>query len=188
MAVRALVRAWFDVGTQSVGGGTSTLQLIRRVIVERHRWVSVREFNEAWALAQLSPGIHLVALAGMLGHRIARTRGVVVSVGAMMIPAAIVTTLMTAAYGTIADHPLAKAALAGMGPATAGMTLAQALLMVRDVRQTGWRLAADIAVVIAAFAVLQFTRTSPVVVIVAGCALGAAVLRRERPTSERAQT
>lgn len=188
MAVRELVRAWFDVGTQSVGGGTSTLQLIRRVVVERHRWVSVREFNEAWAIAQLSPGIHLVALAGMLGHRIARVRGVAISVAAMMVPAAIVTTLMTAAYGTVADHPLAKAALAGMGPATAGMTLAQALLMVRDVRQTGWRIVVDVAVVLAAFAVLQFGRVSPVIVIVAGCALGTVALRRERPTSERAET
>lgn len=188
MSVRELVRAWFDVGTQSLGGGTSTLQLIRRLIVERRGWVSAREFNEAWAIAQLSPGIHLVALAGMLGHRIAHARGVVASVGAMMIPAAIVTTLMTAAYGVVADQALAKAALAGMGPATAGMTLAQALLMVRDVRQTGWRIAVDIAVVLAAFAVLQFGRVSPVLVIVAGCAVGTVALRRERPTSERAQS
>ena len=188
MAVRELARSWFDVGTQSVGGGTSTLQLIRRVIVERRGWVSVREFNEAWALAQLSPGIHLVALAGMLGHRIARVRGMVVSVAAMMVPAAIVTALMTAAYGAIADQPLAKAALAGMGPATAGMTLAQALLMVRDVRQSGWRVVVDAAVVLVAFTVLQFGHTSPVVVILAGCAVGTLALRRKRPTSKRAET
>lgn len=184
--MRELARAWFDVGTQSLGGGTSTLQLIRRVIVERRGWVSAREFNEAWAIAQLSPGIHLVALAGMLGHRIARARGVVISVAAMMVPAALVTALMTAAYGTVADQPLAKAALAGMGPATAGMTLAQALLMVRDVRQTGWRVGVDVLVVVAAFGVLQFARTSPVIVILAGCAVGTIALRRARPTSERA--
>jgi len=43
-----LTRAWVTVGTQSVGGGTSTLLLIRRLAVERERWMSAREFGEAW--------------------------------------------------------------------------------------------------------------------------------------------
>ena len=184
--MRELAKAWFAVGTQSVGGGTSTLFLIRRELVDRHRWVSARELSEAWALAQLSPGIHLVALAGMLGHRIAGLRGIVVSVGGMMVPAAALTAVMTAAYGAIADHPLARAALSGMGPATGGMTLALAILMVRDVRQHGPRIVLDLAFVLAAFAVLMFTTVSPVLVILAGAAIGAFALRRERPTTERA--
>jgi chromate transport protein ChrA len=53
---RALARAWFDIGTQSVGGGTSTLFMIRWVLVKRHGWITLREFTEAWALSQLSPG------------------------------------------------------------------------------------------------------------------------------------
>lgn len=186
--MRELAKAWFAVGTQSVGGGTSTLLLIRRVVVERRAWVTLRELNEAWALAQLSPGIHLVALAGMLGQRIAGAAGVLVSVGGMMVPAAAITALMTAAYGTIADHPLAHAALAGMGPATGGMTLAQGLLMARDVRQRGRRVIVDAAVVLLAFAVLSFTPASPIAVIVAASAFGAVALRRERPTSERAES
>jgi chromate transport protein ChrA len=62
---RTLARAWFDIGTQSVGGGTSTLFMMRRILVERSGWITLREFTEAWALSQLSPGIHLVALAGL---------------------------------------------------------------------------------------------------------------------------
>jgi len=41
----------------------------------RERWLSAREFGEAWALSQLSPGIHLVALAGLIGRRAAGWRG-----------------------------------------------------------------------------------------------------------------
>src|SRR5512133_195417 len=98
-----LAKAWIAVGTQSVGGGPSTLFLIRRFILERHAWVTTREFTEAWALSQLSPGIHLVALAGVLGHRIAGWRGIAVSVAGMMVPAGAVTAVMTAAYGLFAD-------------------------------------------------------------------------------------
>jgi len=184
--VRELFRTWIAVGTQSFGGGTSTLFLIRRLIVERHAWLTPREFTEFWALSQLSPGIHLVALAGLIGNRIAGWRGIVVSVAGMMVPAAFVTAAMTAGYGAFADQPAARAALLGMAPATGGMTIALAAVMTRDARRRGALFAADLAVVIASFAVLTFTHASSILVIVIAAALGSRLLRRERPTSERA--
>lgn len=182
--MRALAKAWFAIGTQSVGGGASTLMLIRRHVLERHQWVTPREFTEDWALSQISPGIHLVALAGLLGRRIAGWRGAAVSVAAMMIPAGVVTALMTAAYASFADHPIALAALAGMGPATGGMTIALAAVLVRESRRHGARAVVDLAVVAAAFAILVFAHTSSIAVIAVAAALGALTLGRERPTSE----
>jgi len=180
--MRDLARAWFAIGTQSVGGGASTLMLIRQHILERNRWVTAREFNEDWALSQISPGIHLVALAGLLGRRVAGWR-----CGSTKDPAsAIVTTLMTAAYASFADHPIAQAALAGMAPATGGMTIALAAVLMRETRRHGRRAIVDVAVVAAAFAILTFTRTSSIAVIGIAAALGALVLGRERPTSDRA--
>src|SRR3979411_3413290 len=90
-----LTRSWVTVGTQSVGGGTSTLLLIRRLAVDREGWMSAREFGEAWALSQLSPGIHLVALAGLIGRRIAGWRGGVAAVAGMMIPAPAINVAVT---------------------------------------------------------------------------------------------
>src|SRR5947209_5501346 len=59
--MRELAKIWFAVGTQSVGGGTSTLFLIRRFLVEQRGWLTIREYTEAWGLSQLSPCIHIVA-------------------------------------------------------------------------------------------------------------------------------
>jgi chromate transporter len=186
--MRGLARIFIAVGTQSVGGGASTLFLLRRFLVERHRLISEREFNEAWALCQLSPGIHLVALAGLLGQRIAGARGVIVAVSGMMVPAAIITATMTAAYGGIADHPLARAALAGMAPATGGMTIGLAIVLVRGARRHGLRAVLDFGLVIIAFAVLLLTTISSAVFIVAAAAFGALFLGRERPTSPEGAT
>src|SRR5438128_7174915 len=145
-----LTRSWVTVGTQSVGGGTSTLLLIRRLAVERERWVSAREFGEAWALSRLSPGIHLVALAGLIGRRIAGWRGVVAAVAGMMIPAATITVALTAAYGLIAASPIAHAALAGVAPVTGGMTIATAGLLIRaSARHGRTHVAIDLAVSVA---------------------------------------
>ncbi len=160
--------------------------LIRRYVVERERLVSAREFTEDYALSQLSPGIHLVALAGLLGRRIAGWRGVAVSVAGLMVPAGIITAVLTAAYSGVADHPLAQAALSGMGPATAGMTAALAALLIRETRRHGSLFAIDLIVVVTAFAALTFAHASNVLVVLVSAALGAVVLRGERPTSERA--
>ena len=181
--MRELAKIFIAVGTQSVGGGTSTLFLLRRFLVERETRISEREFTEAWALCQLSPGIHLVALAGLLGQRIAGWRGVIVAVSGMMVPAAVITVAMTAAYGVIADQPLARAALEGMAPATGGMTFGLAIVLVRDARRHGLRTIVDITVVIVAFAVLLLTTISSLAVIGAAAVIGALFLGRERPTS-----
>lgn len=185
--LRDLARAFVAVGTQSIGGGTSTLFLMRRLVVERHRWLTPREFTEHWALSQLSPGIHLVALAAMVGRHLGGWRGVAVAVAAMMVPAAIVTAAMTAVYGEIAHHPVATAALAGMAPATGGMTLALALLMLRDARRHGRGAIVDVLIALAAFAFLLATSIPGLLVIAVSALVGVVFLGRERPTSERAE-
>jgi chromate transporter len=183
---RALARAWFDIGTQSVGGGTSTLFMIRRVLVERTGWITLRQFTEAWALCQLSPGIHLVALAGLLGRQIAGTRGVIVSVSGFMVPAATITAVVTAFFGQIAQHPLAIAALLGIGPVAGGMTIGLALSMAQPVLQRGRYAILDVAVIAIALALLLSGVAGTLVVILAGGAFGALFLGRERPTSSDA--
>lgn len=183
---RDLARAWFDIGTQSVGGGASTLLLIRRILVERKGWITPRAFNEAWALSQMSPGIHLVALAGLLGRQVAGPRGVLVSVAGMMVPAAILTAIATAFLGEVAQHPLTIAALAGIGPVAGGMTIGLALTLARPVLQRGRFAILDVAVIAAAFGILLAGLAQTIVVIVAAGAFGAALLGRERPTSSDA--
>lgn len=181
--MRELAKIFIAVGTQSVGGGTATLFLLRRFLVERKQLITEREFTEAWALCQLSPGIHLVALAGLLGQRIAGWRGVVVAVSGMMVPAAIITVVVTAVFGAIDDNARVSAALAGMAPATGGMTIGLAMMLVRDARRRGRRAVADVLVAVAACALLLFTTTSSMVVIVGAAVLGALFLGRGRPTS-----
>jgi chromate transporter len=180
---RSLARAWFDISTQSVGGGTSTLFMMRRILVDRMRWVTLREFTEAWALCQLSPGIHLVALAGLLGRQIAGTRGVIVSVAGLMVPAAVITAIVTAFFGRIAQQPLAIAALLGVGPVAGAMAIGLALSMSQPVLQRGRYAILDVAVIATAFGLLLSGAAQTIVVIVVAGAFGALFLGRERPTA-----
>lgn len=160
--------------------------MIRRILVDRLHWITLREFTEAWALSQLSPGIHLVALAGLLGQRIAGVRGMLVSVIGLMVPAAIITAILTAGFGEIARHPLTIAALAGIAPVSGGMAIGLALITARSVMQRGGLVIVDVAVVAAACVVLLASAQLTIVVILVAGVFGALFLGRKRPTSSDA--
>lgn len=183
MPLRELARAWLAVGTQSVGGATSTVYLMRSRIVERTGWLSPREFMEMYALAFLSPGIHLVALAALIGHRLAGLRGIAVSVAGMMVPAGMITVGLSIAVGAAAEHPLMRAALAGVAPVTAGMTVGFALVTARSTVRRGPRGIADVAVMAIAFVLLLRFPSSTVAVILTCGLAGSLLLARERPES-----
>jgi len=181
--MRGLARAWFDISTQSFGGGTSTLFMIRRILVDRLGWITLREFTESWALCQLSPGIHLVALAGLLGRQIAGPRGVLVSVAGLMVPAAIITAILTAGFGQVAQHPLTLAALAGIAPVSGGMAMGLALTTAGAVMQRGRLVIVDVAVIGVAFVLLTASSQLTIAVILAAGLFGALFLGRKRPTA-----
>ena len=110
-------------------------------------------------------------------------RGVLVSVAAMMVPAAILTAIATAFLGEVAQHPLTIAALAGIGPVTGGMTIGLAITLARPVLRRGPLAVLDIAIIAAACGILLAGLAQTIVVIFAAGAFGAAALGRERPTS-----
>lgn len=174
-----LARAMIVVSTQSIGGGPSTLFLMRRQMVERYRWLTHRQFLEDYALAKMSLGINLIALAGLVGSRVAGLRGSAVAVIGLILPAAAITLVLTAAYVLVRDEPLLRAALSGAGPAAAGMTAGLAFSFARQAVRRGWHGALDHGygvVVIGAGLLLGMT---PQVAIAVGIVVGVTLLRGE---------
>ena len=52
-----LFKSFFKIGAFTFGGGWAMISIIRREIVERHRWIADEEFLELLAVAQSLPGI-----------------------------------------------------------------------------------------------------------------------------------
>ncbi len=121
--LRELAKAWLVIGSQSVGGGPSSLYLMRRELIDRRGWLTHREFLEDWALSKLSLGINQIALAAMEGIRVAGVPGMAVTLATFLLPSGAITAVMTAGYVAVRDEPLVRAALAGAAPVTAGMTV-----------------------------------------------------------------
>ncbi len=175
-----LLRTWIAIGVQSVGGGSATLYLMRRAFVERAPIIPMREFMEYWALSRVSPGIHLIALAAMLGRHVAGARGVAIAVLGMIIPSGIITAAMTAGYGSIRDQPLVARAVAGMGPVAIGLALGTTLVLIRATARGGRRSMVDWTAFAAMVTVGVVVQPPAIPVFIASIAIGAVLLTGER--------
>ena len=174
-----LARAWIVIATQSVGGGPSTLYMIRQVLVRRHRWLSDRELLEDWVLAKLSVGTGFIAMTGLIGRRIAGGRGVAVSVAALILPSAAITLLLTIAYGAARDERWLIAAFSGAGPVTAGMIVGISYAFGRQSLRRGRAGLIDRAYWVIALLAAIFLQASPVVLIPLGLVVGMSLMRGE---------
>jgi chromate transporter len=151
-------------------------------MVERTRWIPPETFRECWSIGQASPGIHLVALAGLLGHHLGGMRGIAVAVAAFIVPSSIITTIFTAGLVEVEQFPIVQGMLRGIIPATAGMTLALAAFFGRTTARKGVMGVGDWAIVLAS-AILIAVVKAPVLFILFGSALLGALLATRFPDS-----
>ncbi|NJN15737.1 MAG: chromate transporter [Oscillochloris sp.] len=171
-------RIWFLLGIQSWGGGSATLLLIRREVVERQHWMSEDEFTRAWGICQIAPGINLLGLTILIGWRLVRAPGAVLALVGLLLPSITITALLTAGYAQVRDQPLMQAALRGVVPGTVGLGLLLSWQMVRPIisvaRREGWAsLIFTIGLVAGAALTMLFWRPPVIAVLLAGGAIGA---------------
>ncbi len=175
------LRAWSSIGTQSLGGGSATLYLMRKILVVRKRWLTEAEFLEDWTLSRLSPGVHLIALTALLGRRIGRRRGIALSLGGLLIPAALITAALTGAFDLLESQPAVRAALDGMGPVTIGMMIGLTAILARSAVRAGPVVIFDLALLTVAVLVGFLGPASPIIVIIGGGVIGALFLGQDTP-------
>ena len=183
-SIGRLARAFFEAGSQSVGGGASTIALTRHRLVGRFGWLTDKEFSDEWALSRLSLGIHNVALAGLLGQRVGGLRGAAVAVGAMLVPAAVIAALLTGGYDVVRDQPLVRAAFSGIAPVVIGLTVGMSLTFAHAQLRRGRRSVVDVTVVVLAMIASTAFPSAPLQLILAGFIGGALFLGHEGPPGD----
>ena len=176
----ALFLAFGKVGLLSFGGGSTTLVLMQQEVVERQHWLSSRDFLLTMALSQMWPGVHLIAQAVLIGHRLRGLVGGLACLLGMMLPATIVTILFTAFFLVLRDNPLGQGAIAGILPARAGLAFAVGYRFGRA-EVVGQSRAAGVVVIglaLTAFVLMAFFRVSSVVAVLGAGALAVVLFRR----------
>jgi chromate transporter len=106
---------------QGFGG---VLTVVQRELVDKKQWLTLEEFVEDWAVAQIMPGPNVVNLCMMIGGRCFGLAGALSALAGLLLAPTIFVLLLAAAVAGIADTAVAQGMLRGMGAVSAGLIAA----------------------------------------------------------------
>ncbi len=161
--------AWtfLKIGVIFFGGGYVLIPLLHRIMVDQLHWLSLKEFLDGLALSQLTPG-PLAMLATFAGFKAGGFPGALIATVAIFFPCTVLMLAISSRYEKFRSMELIKNALDGILPAVVGLVAAAAYTL----GTTSLVTARDFLLLAAGFLVLQFTRVSPMIVILGAGAVG----------------
>ncbi len=176
---RQLFSIFFKIGITTIGGGYAMIPMMEREIVDKAGWLSKQEFLDILAVAQATPGIFAVDMAGHIGYKLGGVRMALLAAGANVLPSFVIILLLAAFFHEYKDIQLVEYAFRAIRPVVVAMIAAPVFSMARTAqltRYTFW-------IPILAAGLIYLLGVSPVyVILVAGlCGWVYGLLSSRRP-------
>lgn len=153
-SVSDLFWSFSKLALQGFGG---VLPIVQRVMVEEKKWLSLEQFLEDWAVAQILPGPNVVNLSLMIGDRYFGVRGAMAALAGMLTFPLMIVLGIAVLFAGVSELPQVQGALRGMGAVTAALITATGLKLTHGLKQNPmgapvcWALAAITFIAIALF-------------------------------------
>ena len=119
-----LLTLFIEFTKMSMVGFGGVLVWARRAIVEKHRWMTADEFNEAFALSQFLPGPNIVNLSVVFGLRFRGIAGGIAAFAGLVGPPMVIATILAALYARYGEIDALRRILAGVSCAAVGLLIA----------------------------------------------------------------
>jgi chromate transporter len=152
----------------AVGGVTSVLPEVHRVVVDIHHWMTDAEFTRLFAMSQAAPGPNML-LVTLIGWQVAGLPGALVATAAMCAPSCTLSYFVAHLWQRFRGAPWRRAVEAGLAPITVALVLSTGWVLMRGAGSTGWP---AYAISIATAALVLSTRINPLWLFLAAAGLG----------------
>ncbi len=122
-SLRTIALEWGRIGVSGFGGPPTHIALLRRLVVERKRWIDEDELEAAIAACNLLPGPASTQLAIFCARRVGGPLGAIVGGLAFVVPAVVMVTVLSILFLTSPPPRWVAGAGAGAGAAVAAVAL-----------------------------------------------------------------
>ena len=113
---RDLFMAFFKASMLGYGGGLSAIPLMQREVVTTFKWMTDEEFADVLALANTLPGPINTKLAGYIGWKLDRWRGMLNALIATILPTLVLMILLLTVLNAYKDRPWVQGMAKGVIP------------------------------------------------------------------------
>ena len=120
---------FFKIGILTFGGGYAMLPMIEREVVTKHRWATMEEVMDYFAISQCTPGVIAVNAATFIGRKNKGIVGGSVATIGVITPSVIIISIIAGFLQSIYENTYVKAAFQGIGVAVCAI-LFQAVLKI----------------------------------------------------------
>jgi chromate transporter len=119
---RKIMLTFSGMSLSLFGGGYVVIPSMQKIIVDTLHWLTNKEFVDAIALGQVTPGPIFIS-ATFIGFRLAGFLGALNATLSIFLPTAFLMIICTRFFASINGSPILKAAFKGLRPAIIGMIL-----------------------------------------------------------------
>jgi chromate transporter len=179
ISLRTLFLLFLRIGL-SFGAGTGMSAVLQEELVRKREAISRSEFMTLYGLARLVPSGSMTALAVAVGYRYQGLPGTVVVLLAMILPAFILTVLLTVAYTLLAGSAALDVVNLTLMPAALAVVAVSAFRLGREFLTPSL----ELILAIAAGVGVLLLGINPSLMLLAGGLIGACALRGDRSAED----
>lgn len=116
-----LLWSFIQIGLFSIGGGYAAMPLIQHQVVDLHPWLTMTQFADVIAIAEMTPGPIAINAATFVGIRTAGLPGAIVATLGCVFPSCVIVMLLAFIYYRFKGLSLVQGVLSGLRPAVVAM-------------------------------------------------------------------
>ncbi len=124
-----LFAAFFRIGALTFGGGYAMLPMLEKEIIEKHKWATMEEIMDYFAISQCTPGVIAVNTATFVGYKNKGIIGGLVATLGVITPSITIISLIALALSAIYQNPIVEYAFAGIGVAVCAVLIQAVIKM-----------------------------------------------------------
>lgn len=161
--------SFFKIGALTFGGGYAMLPMLEREIVNNHKWATLEEIMDYFAIGQCTPGVIAVNTATFIGYRQKRIIGGIVATLGVITPSIIIICALAGIIDLFADNKYVQHAFAGISVAVCALLVQAIVKLIKG----GIKDVFGLVVALCSLALSLAFGLSPIVIViiagVAGC-------------------
>lgn len=122
--------SFFKIGLFSIGGGYAAMPLIQNQVVDVHPWLTMTQFADIMAIAEMTPGPIAINSATFVGIQVAGIPGSIMAMVGCVFPSCVIVMTLAYIYYRFRGLTVVQGVLNGLRPAVVAMIASAGISLV----------------------------------------------------------